>query len=230
MGINQPERGEQEAHRRLIGFGRAVSDPTRVSILGALAATAGLTVADLTERLGLHHSAIRAHLQTLAAAGLIRQHNRPAVGRGRPAKVFRVAPGALERWGVGGPHRDLAEMLVDMVSTGDDAATAGRRAGRRMAAAYCHADELGQVEAVTRRLGFEPSVPVRAGARVSVRLAACPFAASAETAPQLVCGLHRGVVEGVVDGGERLRLDELRVADPSRGGCELVFTEHVEAP
>lgn len=229
MGINQPGPDERDAQRRLIGFGRAVSDPTRVAILSALAAAPGLTVAELTEHFGLHHSAIRAHLQVLSVAGLVRQESGPPVGRGRPAKVFQAVPGALERWGGGGPHEELARMLVDLVSSGDEVPAAGRRAGARLAAESGVGDEVGKVEAVTRRLGFEPAAPVSDGDEVTFRLGACAFAASAEVAPQLVCGLHRGVVEGVLEGSERLRLRELRVANPKTCGCEVVLSHFPEA-
>lgn len=229
MGIDEPDGAGRQAQQRLVGFGRAVSDPTRVAILGVLTASDGLTVADLTEHFGLHHSAIRAHLQVLSAAGLIDQENGPAVGRGRPARIFQAVPGALERWGAGGPHEELATMLVDIASKDADVATAGRRAGARLARKSGQTDQLAQVEAVTRRLGFEPAAAVRSGDQVRIRLGVCAFAANAEAAPELVCGLHRGVLEGAIDGTGPLRLCELRVADPRRGGCEVILGPLQEA-
>lgn len=229
MGIEEPGHEGQQAQGRLVGFGRAVSDPTRVAILGALTASSGLTVAGLTEHFGLHHSAIRAHLQVLTAAGLVRQENGPAAGRGRPAKIFQAVPGALERWGAGGPHEELATMLADIVARGVDVATAGRRAGARLAEESGQADQLAQVEAVTRRLGFEPAAAVRSGGQVTIRLGSCAFASTAETTPELVCGLHRGVLEGAIDGTGPLRLCDLRVADPGQGGCEVVLEVLQEA-
>jgi predicted ArsR family transcriptional regulator len=48
------------------------------------------------------------------------------------------------------------------------------------------------------RLGFEPAPePVTAGEHVA--FLRCPFKELAEAYPELVCNLHRGLCEGVVD-------------------------------
>ena len=48
------------------------------------------------------------------------------------------------------------------------------------------------------RLGFDPAVAAdREG--VTVAFAHCPFAALAEAHPEIVCHLHRGMVEGIVE-------------------------------
>jgi predicted ArsR family transcriptional regulator len=46
-------------------------------------------------------------------------------------------------------------------------------------------------------LGFDPAI-VQEGARATVAFTHCPFRDLAETEPDLVCGLHRGLVEGFV--------------------------------
>ena len=51
-------------------------------------------------------------------------------------------------------------------------------------------------------LGFDPAaVPTTTGATVA--FTHCPFRDLAEAHPDLVCGLHRGLVEGFVDRGRR---------------------------
>jgi predicted ArsR family transcriptional regulator len=54
-------------------------------------------------------------------------------------------------------------------------------------------------------LGFDPAV-ARSEAEATVAFAHCPFRELAESDPDLVCGLHRGMVEGFVDvaGGARV--------------------------
>jgi predicted ArsR family transcriptional regulator len=48
------------------------------------------------------------------------------------------------------------------------------------------------------RLGFDPAVAVDPDG-VTVAFTHCPFAALAEAHPEIVCHLHRGMVEGIVD-------------------------------
>ena len=60
----------------------------------------------------------------------------------------------------------------------------------------------GGVEAVAARmadLGFDPAV-ADTGDVVTVAFAHCPFRELAERRPDLICNLHRGLVEGLVDG------------------------------
>jgi predicted ArsR family transcriptional regulator len=56
------------------------------------------------------------------------------------------------------------------------------------------------VDALVARLdalGFDPAI-VQEGARATVAFTHCPFRDLAESEPDLVCGLHRGLVEGFV--------------------------------
>nr|MDP9019707.1 transcriptional regulator [Actinomycetota bacterium] len=48
------------------------------------------------------------------------------------------------------------------------------------------------------RLGFDPAV-ADDGDAVSVAFTHCPFAELAQAHPELVCHLHRGMVEGFVE-------------------------------
>ncbi len=64
---------------------RALGDPTRNAIFVHLRdAPEPVTVAELTDRFGLNHNAIRQHLAKLRAAGLATEHRDPPSGRGRP--------------------------------------------------------------------------------------------------------------------------------------------------
>ena len=53
-----------------------------------------------------------------------------------------------------------------------------------------------------RRLGFEPAVEPGDGTAegaARIEFLHCPFRELAEAYPELVCNLHRGICEGVVD-------------------------------
>ncbi len=82
------------------------------------------------------------------------------------------------------------------------AAHLGRRWGqdaiaRRQGSRGCVAALTGELD----RLGFEPvssETDPGQGRRVRVDFLHCPFRELAEAYPELVCNLHRGIVEGVV--------------------------------
>ena len=102
-------------------------------------------------------------------------------------------------------------MAKRLQASADDAEAVGADEGRRRARPYVNAPST--LEALVSdldRLGFDPIVTearpaVRLRRRVVdddadavVAFAHCPFADLAEEHPELVCGLHRGLVAGFV--------------------------------
>ena len=85
-------------------------------------------------------------------------------------------------------------------------------------------DAVEIIEAVARRLGFEPRRELRR-AGVDIVLDRCPFATSATTAPDIVCELHRGLAEGIAEtaAGDTTVIG-LVVRPPKRAGCRLQLT------
>ena len=61
------------------------------------------------------------------------------------------------------------------------------------------------------RLGFDPALAGDDG-QATVAFTHCPFRELAEANPDLVCGLHRGLVEGFVDALGGAEVDELPLA------------------
>lgn len=207
---------------------RALGDPTRHEIFRYVADAEQPTgVAEITAHLGLNHNAIRQHLAKLVDAGLVVEATAPPSGRGRPRLVYTVDPSAESRWGVTGPYERLSELLSEIIRTGDGPVEVGRREGRRLRA---HADApaaIAEVEEVMARAGFAPDTRAVRG-RVDVVLQNCPFEATALKDPQTICSLHRGIVEGLVEGSDTLRVDDLVAKDPRRAGCRLRL--HAEEP
>jgi predicted ArsR family transcriptional regulator len=75
-------------------------------------------------------------------------------------------------------------------------------------------------------LGFDPAV-AQGETETSVDFTHCPFRELAETDPDLVCGLHRGMVEGFVDvvGGARVtRFNSLLDRTPCQVSLALAAT------
>ena len=204
---------------------RALGDPTRNAIFRYVdGARRPVGVAELTEHFALNHNAIRQHLAKLRNAGLVVEELADPAGPGRPALLYRPNPGAAGRWESASPYEQLASLLIELLQTGGDPRTVGRAAGTRLAkAGRGEGDRVRLLEALTRRLGFEPRV-VECRGRVDVVLDRCPFVASATSAPEIVCELHRGLAEGIVESGPRgARVCDLVVRPAKRAGCRIVL-------
>lgn len=205
---------------------RALGEPTRYRIFRYLLdASDGADVPELSAVFGLHHNAIRQHLDKLVGAGLVVEDVALRGARGRPRLRFRVNPRADARWGTQSPYERLSAILADALRTGSSPSEAGRRAGARAAAEHHLGpgpdDPTMLFEQVMARGGFEPQVVERPGG-ADVVLHACPFAAAAMSDPDVVCAVHRGIAEGVADAaGGAVAVVGLDVVDPRTGGCRL---------
>lgn len=202
---------------------RALGDPTRYAVFSHLAAAGEpLGVAELTEHFGLNHNAIRQHLARLVEAGLVEESTAPSSGRGRPRHTYRIAPAVGSRWGPLGPYERLAVLLAEALRTGQTPIEVGRRAvAESMSELPEGADPLAVVTEAMALNGFVPDVH-RSGDDVEMVLHACPFEAAAVANPEIICAVHRGMAEGVVDltDGE-IAIDELVVDDPRAHACRL---------
>jgi predicted ArsR family transcriptional regulator len=188
---------------------KALGDDTRFAIYKELGRSpAPLSATDLAERLALHPNTVRPHLDRMREAGLVEVEPIHRGTVGRPQLRYSLAPGA-PGLGLDPPaHTLLAGLLAALAEQigGDrlDAANLGRRwgteaAGRRQTGRGCLAALVAELD----RLGFDPVESQLGGGgaetrRVRVDFLHCPFRELAEAYPELVCHLHRGIVEGVV--------------------------------
>lgn len=201
---------------------RALAAPARRSILTWMAeADDATTVAQLTDRLGMNHTAVRKHLAQLVAAGLVEEGREARTTRGRPQLLYRLAadtPAGAER-----SYRRVATMLATVLATGEDPVTVGRRAGAGTASAP-------GLEGLTARLaidGFAPAVRQRAG-RTEVVLQTCPFVDAAEANPAVVCALHLGLAESTGEAAG-VEVTGLVPRPPRRAGCRLMVRDGAPA-
>jgi predicted ArsR family transcriptional regulator len=202
---------------------RALGDPTRHTIFRLLAEAPGpLTVAELTEHVGLHHTAVRQHLAKLLTAGLVVEEAEHRTTRGRPRLRYSVGPAAAGRWDTSGPYERVAVLLAEALRTGDAPVDVGRRAVQGRRPIVKAVDPVSAMTAEMARLGFEPSLRTRQG-RVEVVLGCCPFQAAARTNPEAVCALHLGMAEGVAEQVGGLEVTGLIPRDPRRAGCRLLL-------
>jgi predicted ArsR family transcriptional regulator len=191
---------------------KTLGDNTRYAIYLELARSPRpLSTADVAETLGLHPNTVRPHLERMRDVGLLVAHPDTSGAVGRPQKLYSTAPEAPSL-GLEPPvYPMLARMLLGLASDAgvdaEPAAEAGRDQGRRLA--HRRGDTRVPCVAATitmlDELGFDPAVVVDDGS-TTVGFGHCPFADLAESQPELVCSLHRGLLEGFVDevGGARV--------------------------
>jgi predicted ArsR family transcriptional regulator len=186
---------------------KALGDETRYALYRELStATTPLSAQDLAERLDLHPNTVRLHLERLRDAGVI---DVEAIHRGtvgRPQHRYFLADGAPGLGFDPPAHALLAGLLAALAervgADPEDAADTGHawgvQAARRTRTRSC----LRALEAELDRLGFEPAVSQADGeseGATRIDFLHCPFRELAEAYPELVCNLHRGLCEGVVD-------------------------------
>ena len=217
-----PRTSDSTDHDLLVQS-RALGDPTRYAVFAYVRdASEPVGVAELTDHFGLNHNAIRQHLAKLRDAGLVLEEQGPPSGPGRPPLRYRPVPGAGEQWGGSSPFEALSLMLLELLRQEGTPREVGRRTGRRLAAEHgTGADAMEALDAIARRLGFEPRLQsTRAG--VDVVLERCPFVGPASAAPDIVCDLHRGIAEGIAEvASGAATVTDLVIRPPKRAGCRI---------
>jgi predicted ArsR family transcriptional regulator len=193
---------------------KALGDNTRYAIYLELARSPRpLATADIADALELHANTVRPHLERMRDAGLLAVEVGGRGDVGRPQHRYSVAAGApslgLEPPSIPVLARMVLSMAKRLQASVADAEAVGADEGRDRARPYANAPST--LEALVSdldRLGFDPFVtdaPNRPSddvldddAEAVVAFAHCPFAELAQEHPELVCGLHRGLVAGFV--------------------------------
>lgn len=181
---------------------RALGSESRVVILRLVrGAESGLTAGEVAARTGQHLSTTRTHLDRLAEAGLLVKARASGGQPGRPAWRYRAAAADPAP----APYRALAAALLGHLSSpGGDARAAaaqvGERWGRQLAAVTpSREDPVETVVEVLEGLGFGPRRPAAVAHHMAeVHLHACPFLDLVSQNPDAMCGLHLGVIRGVL--------------------------------
>jgi predicted ArsR family transcriptional regulator len=182
---------------------KALGDNTRYAVYLELARSpVPRTTAEIAETLDLHPNTVRPHLERMREAGLLQVEVESRGTVGRPQHRYSVAPDAPSLGLEAPSHRVLARMLADvaafMAPDVDDVAAMGWDQGR---AAADRRRDTPCVEALVdalAELGFDPAIAAE-GAETTIAFTHCPFRDLAEMYPDLVCNLHRGLVEGFVE-------------------------------
>jgi len=183
---------------------KALGDNTRYAIYLELArAPKPLATAEIAETLDLHPNTVRPHLERMRDVGLLEVIADAQGSVGRPQHRYSLAPDAPSLGFEAPAFPVLARMLLRLAASAQvpavDAIEAGREHGALDAA---RPDRRGSCEqALTAELdglGFDPASALEDSC-LTVAFTRCPFRELAEANPELVCSLHRGLVEGFVE-------------------------------
>ena len=190
------------------------------------------------EAAGISRSLAAFHLDKLVDRGLLkfeyaRPEGRSGPGAGRPSKVYEPSDVEVE---VSIPERHydvIGKLLVDSIlaepgqkarvgAAAKVAAGEGLRIGEQIRAENRIRPPgteraLATAADILRDRGYEP-YPTEDG---SLRLRSCPYHVVARHAPELVCGMNRAFIEGIIRG---IGNQSLEVAlEPTPGQCCVVL-------
>ena len=190
-----------------IAMSHEESSNRRHAVLRVLkAAHSPMSVTAITDVLGVHPNTVRFHLDTLVSDGRV-EHIEPDRKRpGRPPRMFR----ATRQMDPRGPrhYRLLAEILAMSLTAGRDprakALAAGRAWGRRLESPAPQGKQMDAKESVEHLVGVLDEfgfAPERrgTGGEQQVGLRHCPFLELAETRTNVVCPIHLGLMQGVLE-------------------------------
>jgi predicted ArsR family transcriptional regulator len=216
----------------------AFGDPTRreIYLFAREAGEAGVTAGSVAERFELHPNVARHHLEKLAGGGYLvvevrRAADGPTRAAGRPSKRYLAGPlaatlalplrhddllGGLLARALDALGQAQAEMLADEVGFEYGATlaakmdpTEGHRSVRAALAAVA--------DALTAH-GFAAHTEARDG-RLAIVSECCPFGATAQQYPHVVCALDRGMIRGMLAGLYGETSPQFETSRPDGGDC-----------
>ncbi len=190
---------------------KALADDTRYRLYRFVGlAGRPVSVREVSRRLNLHPNTVRPHLRRLEDAGLVASETRKGAV-GRPQTLYSVREPEDEDVR---DYRLLADMLIVLVRgrraieqarglahewgaylVGQQRPKPGTKPGATRGPA---ARTLALMQEAMARAGFDPRFRRMEGTAVEVNLRDCPFKDLADEHRELVCTLHRGLVEGIL--------------------------------
>lgn len=157
-------------------------------------------------------------------AGLV-THRRAPRPRGRPRDEWAIAPTA--RPGGDPPHAYgalavwLARSIPATPARLREVEATGREIGQQLATTTAAVPEQAIGDQLTA-LGFQPHMQREPDGRLRCRLDNCPYRDSARANQDVVCTLHRGLTQGLLDRlAPAATLERFVPHDPDRAGCEI---------
>jgi predicted ArsR family transcriptional regulator len=186
---------------------KALADDTRYRLYRYLRLSGrAVPVRELATRLSLHPNTLRPHLRRLEEAGLVSSEQRKGSSVGRPQTVYAAVDVEPRE---GSDHKLFADILAGLLTGArqrDRAQELARewgaylvgRAAPRPGARRSAGPDLAVLQEALARAGFTPRFRRRGARTVEISLRECPFRDLLEEHRELVCSVHRGLLEGML--------------------------------
>ncbi len=179
--------------------------PGRLRILELLQkSSVELGIQELSEQVGLHPNTVRFHLGRLVGDGVVHRHLEGRTTPGRPRVTFTAADTRSDERSYPLLAKILASLMTDALPDAAQAATnAGRAWGHYLTertAPYSRTTApkaIGTLVGTLDTMGFAPEVFPEIKP-TEIHLRNCPFREVAELNSDVVCGVHLGIMQGVL--------------------------------
>jgi predicted ArsR family transcriptional regulator len=186
---------------------KALADDTRHRLYRYLHLSGRpVSVREMATRLSLHPNTLRPHLRRLEEAGLVTSETSRGATVGRPQTLYTV----VERDdGAGRDYRLLADILAGLLvgpRARDRAQAQAREWGAFLAARTIPrpgarrvaGPNLAMLQESLAEAGFDPRFRRRSAKSVEISMRDCPFRDLLDEHRELVCAVHRGLLEGIL--------------------------------
>jgi predicted ArsR family transcriptional regulator len=167
-----------------------------------------MSIVEIADQIGVHPNTVRFHLRGLLGDGRVEQVEESRGHPGRPALMFRAHTGMDPT----GPrnYRLLANAMAGLLAAGPDPGGRAMEAGRAWGSRLVEGDSqveagvamtgdqaTGRLVALLDSLGFAPEHNPQAG---QIGLRHCPFLDLVPEHAAVICPLHLGLMQGVLQG------------------------------
>lgn len=196
-----PEPSNLEVHK-------ALADDTRHRLYRYLRLSGRpVSIRELSGRLSLHPNTLRPHLRRLEEVGLVARETRRGPSVGRPQTLYAAVGDREER--EGREYRLLADILAGLLTGGrarERAQALAREWGEyliglsipRPGTRRPSGPNLAVLQEAMSAAGFDPRFHRKGGAAVEITMRDCPFRDLLDEHRDLVCAVHRGLLEGML--------------------------------
>jgi predicted ArsR family transcriptional regulator len=211
---------------------KALADDTRYRLYRYLRLSGRpVPVRELANRLSLHANTIRPHLRRLVDVGLVASETRRGPSAvGRPQTVYAAVTTSDRD---GRDYRLLADILATLITGArarGGALTLAREWGDYLVTrrapppgARRPGPNLAGLREALAEAGFDPRFRRRGSRTVEIALRGCPFRDLLEEHRELVCTVHRGLLEGMLEGSRpRLHLRSFEPLADRSSVCRVV--------
>ena len=214
---------------------KALADDTRYRLYRYLRLSGRpVSVRELSTRLSLHPNTLRPHLRRLEDAGLVASETqRGSASVGRPQTMYS----ALDRdEREGRDYKLLADILAGLLTSErqrDRAEALARdwgaylvgRSVPKPGARRPPGPNLAVLQEALADAGFQPRFRRRGPRTVDITLRDCPFRDLLDEHRALVCAVHRGLLEGMLNASRpAMALTDLEPMADRSTVCRLVAT------